>query len=165
MSDFRKRLATGERLLFDGAMGTMLQKRGLAPGQNPEEFCLARPDILRAVHMEYIRAGADVITTNTFGGSVFKLPPGLEAHAFNRRMTEEARAAIAECGAQGRVFIAGSVGPTGKFLKPLGDLSFEEMEASFREQIRGLLEGGADLILGETHFDLAEARAVAVAAK
>ncbi|MDR3176956.1 MAG: homocysteine S-methyltransferase family protein [Desulfovibrio sp.] len=163
MDNFRRRLAQGARLLFDGAMGTMLQVRGLSPGQNPELFCLERPDILRAVHAEYIRAGADVITTSTFGGTRFKLPPGIEAREFNRRMAGEARRVVEECGR--RVFVAGSVGPTGKFLRPLGELSFTEMVEAFREQIRGLLEGGADLVLAETHFDIAEARAVAVAAR
>jgi 5-methyltetrahydrofolate--homocysteine methyltransferase len=163
VEDFRRRLAQGARLLFDGAMGTMLQGRGLSPGQNPELFCLERPDILRAVHAEYIRAGADVITTSTFGGTRFKLPAGFEAREFNRRMAGEARRAVKECGRG--VFVAGSVGPTGKFLRPLGELSFMEMVEAFREQIRGLLEGGADLVLAETHFDIAEARAVAVAAR
>jgi 5-methyltetrahydrofolate--homocysteine methyltransferase len=163
VDDFRRRLAQGARLLFDGAMGTMLQGRGLSPGHNPEIFCLERPDVLRAVHADYIRAGADVITTSTFGGTRFKLPGGVEAREFNRRMAGEARRAVEECGR--RVFVAGSVGPTGKFLRPLGELSFMEMVDAFREQIRGLLEGGVDLVLAETHFDIAEARAVAVAAR
>ncbi|MDL2279944.1 homocysteine S-methyltransferase family protein [Desulfovibrio sp. OttesenSCG-928-G11] len=167
MRDFRQTLAAGERLLFDGAMGTVLQSRGLAPGQNPEKFCLERPDILMAIHGEYAAAGARVITTNTFGGTRFKLPPDLAPLAFNRRMAEIARAAAdAAAAATGRrVFVAGSVGPTGLFLRPLGDLAFEDMAAAFQEQIRGLMLGGVDLILAETHFDIAEARAVVVAAR
>ncbi|MDR1946076.1 MAG: homocysteine S-methyltransferase family protein [Desulfovibrio sp.] len=165
MSDFRSALASGARIIFDGAMGTMLQTRGLAPGRNPEEFCMERPDILRSIHTGYVRAGADVLTTNTFGGTRHKLPPALRVGEFNRRMAEEARRAVAESGAERRVFVAGSIGPTGKFLKPLGDLSFAVMVEAFREQIRGLMEGGVDLLIAETHFDLAEARAVAVAAR
>jgi 5-methyltetrahydrofolate--homocysteine methyltransferase len=165
VSDFRSALASGRRIVFDGAMGTMLQTRGLAPGSNPEEFCMERPDILRSVHADYVRAGADVLTTNTFGGSRYKLPASLRVEDFNRRMAEEARRAVAESGTERRVFIAGSIGPTGKFLKPLGELSFTEMVDAFREQIRGLLKGGVDLLIAETHFDLAEIRAVAVAAR
>lgn len=144
-------------------MGTMLQARGLEPGQNPELFCLDRPDILFGVHRDYVAAGATVLTTNTFGGTSFKLPQGVEARSFNRRMAEVAREAAA--GAGESVFVAGSVGPTGKFLHPLGDIAFEDMVAAFREQIRGLMEGGVDLILAETQFDIAEARAIVIAAR
>ena len=163
MNEFRHLLASGKRFLFDGAMGTMLQSRGLAPGQNPEEFCLERPDILQGVHAEYVAAGADVITTNTFGGTRFKLPQGLEVAPFNRFMAQAARRAADESGR--RVFVAGSVGPTGSFLRPLGDVAFEDLVAAFQEQIRGLMEGGIDLVLAETHFDIAEARAVVIATR
>lgn len=163
MSKFRTLLTSGSRIIFDGAMGTMLQARGLAPGQSPEEFCLAKPDVLEGVHNDYIAAGADVLTTNTFGGSRFKLPPGLNVKEFNRRMTHAARAAADRSSRQ--VFVAGSVGPSGKFLYPLGDLSFEELVDGFREQIRGLIEGGADLIIAETQFDIAEARAIVIATR
>jgi 5-methyltetrahydrofolate--homocysteine methyltransferase len=165
VSDFRNALASGGRIIFDGAMGTALQTRGLAPGRNPEEFCMERPDILRSVHADYVRAGADVLTTNTFGGTRYKLPSALPVADFNRRMAEEARRAVAESGAERRIFIAGSIGPTGKFLRPLGDVSFDAMVAAFREQIRGLMEGGVDLLIAETHFDLGEVRAAAVAAR
>jgi 5-methyltetrahydrofolate--homocysteine methyltransferase len=165
VNDFRSALASGGRMIFDGAMGTMLQTRGLAPGRNPEEFCMERPDVLRSVHADYVRAGADVLTTNTFGGTRHKLPPTLRVADFNRRMAEEAHRAVAESGTERRIFIAGSIGPTGKFLRPLGELSFTALVDAFREQIRGLMEGGVDLLIAETHFDLAEARAVAVAAR
>lgn len=144
-------------------MGTMLQSRGLTPGVSPEVFCLQNPDILIGIHREYIDAGADVITSNTFGGSRLKLPEGLETVEFNRKMAMFARDA-----AEGRarpVFVAGSVGPSGHFIRPLGEMSFREMVEVFREQIRGLVQGGVDLILAETHFDLAELRAVVVAAR
>lgn len=160
---FRQMLASGKRIFFDGAMGTMLQARGLEAGQNPEEFCLARPDVLENIHKEYIRAGADVLTTNTFGGTRFKLPAGMDAAAFNRKMAEAARKAAREAGRP--VYVAGSAGPSGKFLRPLGELDFEELVAAFREQIQGLVQGGADLVIAETQFDIAEARAIVVAAR
>ena len=160
---FREMLASGKRIFFDGAMGTMLQARGLAPGQNPEEFCLARPDVLEGIHKEYIQAGADVLTTNTFGGTHFKLPSNLDVRSFNKKMVQAARNAAA--GASRPIYIAGSVGPSGKFLRPLGELDFEELVSAFQEQIHGLVAGGADLIIAETQFDIAEARAIVIAAR
>ena len=161
MSDFRNALASGRVLVLDGAMGTQLQARGLPPGEHPEKFCLARPDVLRGIHRDYIEAGADIIITCTFGGSRLKLPEGLEPVSFNRTMTEIAREAADSAGR--RVYVAGDMGPCGHFVKPLGDLDPEELYDAFREQARGLAAGGADLILLETQFDLAETR-IAVAA-
>ncbi len=163
VSDFRARIASGARIIFDGAMGTVLQTRGLPAGQSPEEFCLARPDVLEGIHKDYALAGADVLTTNTFGGTRFKLAPELSVFEFNRAMARAARNAADS--AHRKVFVAGSIGPTGKFLKPLGELFFEEMVEAFREQIRGLVAGGIDLVLAETQFDIAEARAAVVAAR
>ena len=150
-------------------MGTMLQARGLPAGLSPEVFCLERPDVLRSIHEEYLLSGADIITTNTFGGTGFKLPAGLEAESFNREMALSARAAIEAAKAGGvtdrPLFVAGSMGPTGHFLRPLGPLSFAELVAAFRAQVRGLIAGGVDLILAETHFDLGELRALVVAVR
>ncbi|NCD24534.1 MAG: methionine synthase [Deltaproteobacteria bacterium] len=160
MRDFRRRLAGGSVLIFDGAMGSMLQRRGLAPGESPEEFGMRHPEAIAAVHAEYAVAGAEVVTTNTFGATRFKLPRGLRVEDVNQAMARAARQAVGE-----NVFVAGSVGPTGKMIEPLGDISFRELVEVFKEQIRGLAAGGVDLILGETHFDLAEARAVVVAAR
>lgn len=161
--NLRADLGQGKRIVFDGAMGTVLQQRGLLPGMSPELFCLERPDVLRGVHADYAAAGADVLTTNTFGGTHFKLPAELDPVDFNRRMAEIARQAADAAGR--RVFVAGSIGPTGKFLKPLGELGFETLVEAFREQIRGLTLGGADLLIIETQFDIAEARAAVVAAR
>ncbi|MDR2892830.1 MAG: homocysteine S-methyltransferase family protein [Deltaproteobacteria bacterium] len=144
-------------------MGTMLQSRGLPSGVSPEIFSLERPDVLRSIHAEYIQAGADVITTNTFGGTAYKLPSGLDPVDFNRRMAETARQAAN--GFDRPIFVAGSVGPTGKFLQPLGEVSFKEMVRAFAAQMRGLAMGGVDLILIETQIDLAEARAAVIAAR
>ncbi len=167
MPYFRDFLASGRIIFFDGGLGTMLQARGLPAGESPEEFSLARPEVVKGIHKEYALAGADVVTTNSFGGSRFKLPKNLEVLPFNRKMAEIARSAADEAAAEtGRpVFVAGSVGPSGLFLPPLGELSFNDMVEAFREQIRGLLAGGVDLILAETQFDLAEARAIAYAAR
>jgi len=141
-------------------MGTLLQQQGMPAGASPEEFGWSRPEAIAAVHRRYLQAGARIVTTNTFGATRFKLPGSLEPLAFNRRMAEVARAEAGE-----RAFVAGSVGPTGHFTRPMGGLGFRDLVTAFAEQIRGLDAGGADLILAETHFDLAEARAAVVAAR
>lgn len=162
MMSFRDVLQLGEFIIFDGAMGTMLQRRGLPAGVSPEEFCLARPDILEGIHADYCKAGAKVLTTNTFGGTRFKLPPHLDVIDFNKQMALAARKAADN---HGGVFVAGSVGPTGHFIAPLGPIPFEEMVQAFQEQIRGLRQGGIDLVMAETQFDIAEARAIVIAAR
>ncbi|MEG2140262.1 MAG: homocysteine S-methyltransferase family protein [Bilophila sp.] len=161
MADFRTALAAGRPLVLDGAMGTMLQARGLPAGEHPERFCLDRPDVLKGIHADYIRAGADVILTSTFGGTRFKLPEGLDVVAFNRTLARIARAAADE--ASHPVFVAGDMGPCGLFVKPLGELDPCELLEGYREQVRGLVAGGVDLLIVETQFDLAEVR-LAVAA-
>lgn len=167
MSDFMSALNGGARLFFDGGLGTMLQARGLPPGVSPEAFSLEHPGVLRGIHAEYADAGADVLTTNTFGGTRYKLPSGLDAVDFNRRMAEIAGSAARSAAAKyGRpVYVAGSMGPTGKFVQPLGEASFAGLVAAFREQVRGLVQGGADLLLAETQFDLAEVKAAVIAAR
>ena len=163
MSNFLNFLHSNRYICFDGGMGTMLQSRGLLPGMSPEVFSLERPDILKGIHVEYIEAGADIITSNSFGGTSLKLPKELEVVSFNRKMAQIAKQATQGHGRP--VFVAGSVGPTGHFIQPLGELTFREMVEIFKQQIQGLIQGGVDLILAETHFDLAEARAVVVAAR
>ena len=157
---FSEFLSTNEIGIFDGAMGTLLQSRGLKPGQSPEEFGLKSRDAVMEVHTLYLEAGAGIITTNTFGGTRCKLNSNIDPVDFNRTM-----AALARRAAGDKAFVAGSVGPTGRMLAPLGDASFLEILEAFKEQIRGLVQGGVDLILGETHMDLAEARAVVMAAR
>ncbi|MGD9610843.1 MAG: homocysteine S-methyltransferase family protein [Desulfovibrionaceae bacterium] len=160
MSDFRQALADDGILIFDGAMGTLLQGRGLAPGESPELFGLAHPEAIVATQREYVDAGSRVITANTFGGSRFKLPAGTDVVGLNREMARLARQAAGPGG-----FVAGSVGPTGQFVAPLGKVSLRELVAAFAEQIKGLAAGGCDLIVGETHFDLAEAKALVLAVR
>ncbi len=165
MNDFRAALASRRPLLLDGGMGTQLQARGLPAGEDPQRFCMARPDVLRGIHADYLAAGADVVLTATFGGTRFKLPKGMnnpeDVRSFNRTMARIAREAADAAGRP--VFVGGDMGPCGRFVKPLGDLDPLELYEAYREQARGLAEGGADLIVIETQLDPAETR-LAVAA-
>lgn len=160
---FRQVLGQGRPLLLDGAMGTMLQASGLPVGMHPEQYCLEQPAVLASIHNSYVRAGVDIITTCTFGANPYKLPAGIEVRSFNRKMAEVARSVADSAGRP--VFVAGNVGPCGKFAKPLGDVHPREMVDALASQIRGLVAGGVDLIFIETQFDLAEARLAVVAAR
>jgi 5-methyltetrahydrofolate--homocysteine methyltransferase len=160
MKPFRE--AIKERvLILDGAMGTMLQERGLQPGQSPEELNLTMPEVVASVHRDYIRAGADIIVTNTFGGTRFKLAHyGLEDRLaeINTRAVEIARQ---EAGSV--AYVGASIGPTGQFVEPLGEVSFDRMKAAFHEQAEALVAAGADLITLETFLDIKECRAAVIA--
>jgi len=158
--NFRGWLREEKIIVFDGGMGTLLQAQGMAPGELPEIFGLSHPKIIEDIHRAYVTAGANVLTTNTFGGNKFKLPAGVDVFELNRKM-----ALLAKKAGQTQAMVAGSVGPTGKMLRPLGDVDFMDLVLAFAEQIKGLVAGGVDLILGETHFDLGEARAVVVACR
>jgi 5-methyltetrahydrofolate--homocysteine methyltransferase len=148
-------------LVLDGAMGTMLQERGLAPGQAPEELNLTMPDVVAGVHREYIEAGAEIIVTNTFGGSRAKLSHyGLEGRIreINAKAVEIARRVAGE-----EAYVAASLGPTGRFVEPVGDMTFDETTDIFREQAEALIGAGADLITLETFLDIKEIRAAIIA--
>lgn len=152
-------------LIFDGAMGTMLQQRGLATGQSPEELNLTMPDVVESIHLDYLQAGADVVITNTFGGSRLKLAEyGLDkqAAAINRRAVEIAKSACEKFG-HGRV--AASMGPTGHFVAPIGEMSFDEMYAVYFEQVQALAAASPDYLLLETFSDLGEIRAALLACR
>jgi len=142
-------------VLFDGAMGTELMKRGLPQGVCPEEWNVARPDALKEIHRSYFDAGSDAVSTNSFGANRIKLASyGLES-----RCRELNRAAAELAGAvrpPGR-FVIGDVGPTGKFLKPQGEFEESEFEAAFADQAAALDAGSVDFFLVETMFDLREA--------
>ena len=142
--------------IFDGGMGTMLQQRGLQPGEHPELLNLEQPEVVRSIHADYVAAGADIITTNTFGASPRKL--GQDPKACIEAAVRLAREA-------GAPLVALDIGPTGAMLQPLGDLSFDEAYDQFACQIRAGAAAGADLVIIETMSDLLEAKAALLAAK
>jgi 5-methyltetrahydrofolate--homocysteine methyltransferase len=144
-------------VVFDGAMGTMLMSRGVKMGLCPEELNVTAPDEIRSIQRAYVEAGADAISTNSFGGSRVKLTKS----GFADRTVELNLAAVrlAREVAGDRIAVAGSVGPTGEFLEPVGDLTYDDAVATFKEQVQTLEEGGADLILIETMSDLGEVKA------
>lgn len=149
--------------IFDGAMGTMLQLAGLPAGYCPELWNLEYPEKITAVHRQYVENGADMIETNTFGANKIKLKHyGLQnkVEEINIAAVQAARAA---CGPTTKV--VGSVGPTGKFIAPMGDLSFDDAYQVFYEQIAALEKAGADIIIIETIIDIQEMRAALLAAK
>lgn len=148
--------------LFDGAMGTMLQKYGLAGSECPDYYNLSHPDIVRHIHREYAEAGSEYITTNTFGASPLKLADyGLED-----KVEAIARAAVANArAASPSIRVAGDMGPTGQFIRPLGNLSFDEAASSFYRLAKALADAGADCLIIETIIDIQEMRAALTAAK
>lgn len=148
-------------LIFDGGMGTMLQAAGLPAGYEPERWNLERPDAVQAVHTQYLAAGADIVTTNTFGANAAKLA-GHPVEAIVTAAVGLARQAVAT---HGSGFVALDVGPTGRLLRPMGDLPFEEAVAAYAPAIRAGAAAGADLVLIETMSDLYEAKAAVLAAK
>ena len=149
--------------IFDGAMGTMLQEGGLKPGGCPELMNLEQPDVVQKIHEAYIEAGATMIETNTFGASALKLDHyGLEDRV---KEINEAAVKIAREASKGRAKIVGSLGPTGRFIVPLGDLEFEDAYRAFYEQAKALANAGADYLLFETCIDIQEMRAGLLAAK
>lgn len=153
-------LAREGTVLCDGAMGTMLQARGLPAGACPELWNAEHPEVVGEIHSAYVRAGARIITTNTFGGNRLKLSScNLQGRLveLNKAGVQLARQAAA--GSDGDVFVAASVGPTGRLLEPLGDLSIDDVTAVFAEQAIALSEAGADVILMETFSDLDETKA------
>ncbi len=152
-------------LLADGAMGTILQGRGLGVGECQEEWNLSHREEIKSIHREYLRAGCDLILTNTFGGNRFCLKKfGLEdkVREFNKAGVRIAREVVKD---SQEIFVFGDVGPTGEFLEPLGTVTVETMYATFREQMVVLAEEGVDAIIIETMTDLREAQTAVKAAK
>ena len=158
-----ERISAGEILFCDGAMGTFLQAKGLQPGDCPELWCVEKPLEVKDVHRRYREAGSDIVETNSFGGSCYKL----KHYGLDARVAELNRAAatLAREVAGDSQHVLGSVGPTGEFMFPLGLETEENFIAAFREQIDALQQGGADAIVIETMTAIEEAVAAIKAAK
>ncbi len=161
VAGLRERVAAGDPVCGDGAWGTQLMERGLRPGACFEALATDRPELLAEIASAYVEAGAELITTNTFGAS----PSALARHGLDERTEEVNRAAIEAIRGvtAGRALVAGSVGPTGTLLAPLGDADPDGVGDGFARQIGALVAAGADVICIETMMDLVEAR-LAVAA-
>lgn len=158
-----KNLLTKNIVVLDGATGTELQKRGLPAGVSPEIWCLENPEIIKDVHASYQKAGSRIVYACTFGANRFKLNQyGVkkDVYEINRGLVQLAKEA---CGRD--TLVAGDIGPTGLFIEPFGTLPFEEAVDAFKEQARGLIDGGCDLIVIETMIDIQEARAALLAVK
>ena len=147
MKSFRERLGN-EIILFDGGTGTYLYEKGVYINRCFDELNLTNPELVTEVHRDYINAGADIIETNTYGANTFKLTPhGLGGKVYEINLKG---AQLAKAVANDSVLVAGAVGPLGVQIEPLGKLSFDEAKDVFKEQIKGLLDGGVDLIILET---------------
>ncbi|MCX6641264.1 MAG: homocysteine S-methyltransferase family protein, partial [bacterium] len=161
--EFRQR-AEKEIIILDGGLGVLLQTSGLGIGQAPEEFNLIHPDIVEKSQKSFIEAGAQVILTNTFGGCRIKLDEynlGDKTREINTKAVEIARRAAGN----NPIWVAGCIGPCGKYLKPVGSLDFKPAYNTFAEQVRYLAQAGVDLLIIETMSDIREARAAMMAAR
>ena len=155
-----------ELLFFDGGMGTLLQERGLGPGELPETWNLIHPDVIRDIHRSYIEAGSDIVLTNTFGANALKFhDDGCSLEEIVKKGVENVKRAAEEAKVGRTVYTALDMGPTGKLLKPMGDLDFETAYEAFKEVAIWGEEAGADLIHIETMSDTYELKAAVLAAK
>src|SRR5580693_3352602 len=151
-------------VLCDGAMGTLLYAKGIFINRCYDELNISQPDLIRGIHHEYLQAGAEIIETNTFGGNSFRLA----RHSMTSQVREInfAGARLAREAAKSfDVWVAGSVGPLGTRIEPLGKTSFQEARDAFREQIEALVEGGVDLLILETFGYLEEIHQAILAAR
>ncbi len=163
MDAILERIQGGEVLLADGAIGTLLMERGLPAGACPESVNLERPELLKEIARLYLEAGADIIQTNTLGGSPIKLGMyGLadQTEAINAAAVRAVRAAVGD-----RAYIYGSCGPCGQTLRPYGDADPDDVRAGFVRQIRALVEAGIDVLVIETMIDLEECHLAIEAAR
>lgn len=151
----------GKRFLyFDGAMGTLLQARGLKAGEEPERWNIARPQLVKEVHLAYLEAGCDIIASNTFGATRAHL--GEDADALMTAGVKVAMEAVREAG---HGWVAADISSLGRLLQPYGDMPFEEAVQQFREAAQAGLTAGADLVLIETMTDLLELKAAVLGAR
>ncbi len=158
-----KELVNSRLLILDGATGTELQRRGMPAGVSPELWVSENPEMIKEIQRAYIEAGSDIVYSCTFGGNRIKLEEfglGSQTVELNRKLARLSR----EAASPGRL-VAGDIGSTGRFIEPLGDMSFEECVDIYKEQVKGLLEGRVDLFVIETMLDIQEARAAVLAVK
>ncbi len=166
MNPLQKLIESGEPILLDGAMGTMLMDAGLQQGDPPEEWNVLHPDRVRKIHRAYIQAGSRVVLTNSFGGTSFRL----EMHNLQDRVVELNKAAAENARAEAdaashTVVVAGSMGPSGQLFEPMGLLTFDEAKKAFAEQASGLAAGGVDVFWVETMSDINEVKAAVEGAR
>lgn len=150
-------------LFIDGAMGTLLQENGLGAGDIPELWNLSHPEVLYQIHSDYLKAGCDILKANTFGANRIKLHGMADTEEVIRAAVSIAKKAASDCGRP--ALVAMDIGPTGKLLKPMGELPFDEAAAAFGEAARIGQESGADLILIETMSDTLEMKAAVIGCK
>ncbi|MCP5094406.1 MAG: betaine--homocysteine S-methyltransferase, partial [Chloroflexi bacterium] len=160
MNIFLEKLQSESYLILDGAMGTLLFDMGLEQGAPPEEWNVTHPERIQEVHRRYIEAGSNIVLTNSFGGTTYRL----KLHSLQDRVYELNKAAaengrLAAAKAPHPIIVAGSMGPTGELMLPLGTMTVDEAEAAFAEQAKGLADGGVDVLWIETMSDLNEVRA------
>ncbi|MDI6741475.1 MAG: homocysteine S-methyltransferase family protein [Smithella sp.] len=158
-----KNLLKKQIVILDGAMGTELQKKGMSGGACPELWCLENPQHIKELYEAYQNAGSRIVYTCTFGANRFKLKQyqaSQDVYKVNFELAELARKTVGK-----NILVAGDIGPTGLFVEPFGPLAFEEAVDAFKEQARGLIDGGCDLIVIETMIDIQEARAALLAVK
>ena len=149
-------------LFFDGGMGTMLQKNGMKGGEIPELININNPDLIKSIHTQYLNAGADIITTNSFGANPLKLNGEVSAEAVAEAAVKLAKEAVNEFK---KGYVAFDIGPTGKLLEPTGELSFDDAYESFKSMAIVAENSGADLVIIETMSDTLEAKAAVLAVK
>ncbi len=162
---FLAALSSGETLVSDGATGTNLQAAGLAVGQAAEAWVLKKPEAILDLHRQFVDAGSDIILSCSFGGNKLCNDAWVREHAkeVNTQAAALARSVADEAGR--RVFVGGSMGPTGKMLVPLGTLEPTEVEVAYAEQSAALEAGGVDFLILETFYDLVEAKAAIAGVK
>jgi methionine synthase I (cobalamin-dependent) len=159
MNKFLERLQSGEVLVADGSTGASLHKMGLKPGILPEDLVFDRPEMVLELASGFVAAGSDIILTDTFGGTRVRMKESKYANRVAQVNTRAAELARQVASARSGVLVAGSIGPTGLLLKPLGPLTVDEATAAFAEQAKALAEGGVDLLVIETMFAFEEADA------